>query len=455
MGNLPRIQAGLYFIFSEKVTWWFFVAVSIHLAFLYPFATLIPGERANLFSGLLCAIAFVAALVLGRTDNARPLRSEISASIVLAALVVLSCCFSLSPRLSWPRGFVILSSALGGYWCSRILLAANERQEAFKWISVAIFIALLALGIRSWIAFGHIYGFVDFHWHPVTSRILILSFAPMALIATASSRAVRFLGGFLLAVSYVVLLIGKQTSGMESAAVIPVIMLLLAACFLRWRPAFVIPVVLVLFVISMLAGNYYPHHVEKKFMSISYRTENIFFSWEIAKAFPLMGIGLWAPRNVILDNYQTHYPSLSKETFVEWTEDLRTSENTFLTFLADLGIPFTALYLGVLLVLWIRLLGRVCTQPRGPSIPPLVLFLPITGALLQFQIVDALFHPQIWWFFHVLLGLIPPVATCPPVSSGVVKSSVGKGLVLVGVAALGILLGSSLPRWDLLGSFVP
>jgi len=190
-------------------------------------------------------------------------------------------------------------------------------------------------------------------------------------------------------------------------------------------------------------------------MSISYRTENIFFSWEIAKAFPLMGIGLWAPRNVILDNYQTHYPSLSKETFVEWTEDLRTSENTFLTFLADLGIPFTALYLGVLLVLWIRLLGRVCTQPRGPSIPPLVLFLPITGALLQFQIVDALFHPQIWWFFHVLLGLIPPVATCPPVSSGVVKSSVGKGLVLVGVAALGILLGSSLPRWDLLGSFVP
>jgi O-Antigen ligase len=429
----------------EKVAWWLFVLLLAHLVFLQPRYVLVPGERSNLLSGLFCAGNLILVLILGNTDRLRAQKREIIISIILATLVVLSCLFSLSPKTSLARGFVILSSALAGFWCSRILLSTGERQKAFQWICVLILAALLVVDTVSWIIFGNIYHLVDVHWHPMTSRIILLSFAPIALVVGPDSRASRILGGLLLVASYFVLLIGRQTSGMESAAAIPVIMLLLAACFLSWRRSLMVPVFLGLFLVSMWAGNYYPRHTDKKFMSMSYRTENIFFSWEIAKTFPILGIGLWAPRDVILDNYQIRYPSLSKETFVRWTHWIRSSENNFLTFLADLGIPFTVLYVCILVVLWLRLLRLVCTQPRGAPFPPLALLLPITGILLQLQVLDGLFHPQISWLFHVLLGMIPRPDPSSRLCSAVLKRAVYKGLVLVGVAVLGILLGSWLP----------
>jgi len=424
----------------EEVAWCLFVALLVSLAFLQPRVALIPGERANLFSGLLCAVTLVVVLYLGNTERLSTQKPGIIISIVLATLIILSCFFSLSPRISVARGFVILTSALGGFWCSRILLSTAERQKTFQWICASILAVLLLLGTVSWISFGNIYHLVDVHWHPMTSRILLLSFAPLALMAS-SSRAARVLGSFLLLASCLVLLMGRQTSGMESAVVIPVTMLILAVCFLKWRRSLMVPVLVGLFLVSMWAGNYYPHHTDKKFMSMSYRTENIFFSWEIAKTFPILGIGLWAPRDVVLDNYQIHYPSLSKETFVQWTHWIRTSENNFLTFMADLGIPFTLLYVGVLLVLWLRLLRLVCTQPRGAPLPPLALLLPITGILLQLQILDGLFHPQISWLFHVLLGMIPRPDASSKLCSTAVKRAVYKGVVLVGVSVLGILMG--------------
>jgi predicted membrane metal-binding protein len=39
--------------------------------------------------------------------------------------------------------------------------------------------------------------------------------------------------------------------------------------------------------------------------------------------------------------------------------------------------------------------------------PPLALFLPITAVLLHSILYDSLLYPQVSWFFHLLLGLIP------------------------------------------------
>jgi hypothetical protein len=40
-------------------------------------------------------------------------------------------------------------------------------------------------------------------------------------------------------------------------------------------------------------------------------------------------------------------------------------------------------------------------------VPPLALMLPLVTALLSFFVYDILLHPQVCWFFSVLLGLIP------------------------------------------------
>jgi ABC-type uncharacterized transport system YnjBCD ATPase subunit len=39
-----------------------------------------------------------------------------------------------------------------------------------------------------------------------------------------------------------------------------------------------------------------------------------------------------------------------------------------------------------------------------------VLLLPLTASLLHFQFFDGLLFPQLSWFFHILLGLIPTVS---------------------------------------------
>jgi hypothetical protein len=39
---------------------------------------------------------------------------------------------------------------------------------------------------------------------------------------------------------------------------------------------------------------------------------------------------------------------------------------------------------------------------------PLMLLFPLTMALVHFQFYDGLLFPQSCWFFHLLLGLIPP-----------------------------------------------
>ena len=46
--------------------------------------------------------------------------------------------------------------------------------------------------------------------------------------------------------------------------------------------------------------------------------------------------------------------------------------------------------------------------PAGLFLHPLVLLFPLTVALVHFQLFDGLLFPQNCWFFHLLLGLIPP-----------------------------------------------
>jgi hypothetical protein len=45
---------------------------------------------------------------------------------------------------------------------------------------------------------------------------------------------------------------------------------------------------------------------------------------------------------------------------------------------------------------------------QATYLPALALLLPIAAGLLHFQVFDGLLNPQISWFFHVLLGMIPP-----------------------------------------------
>jgi len=142
------------------------------------------------------------------------------------------------------------------------------------------------------------------------------------------------------------------------------------------------------------------------------------------------------------------YPYVSKDTFKEWVKSLRTSENTPLTFLVDLGFPFVIIYCGALIAIVLRLV-RVAFQPRVGSFPhPLALLLPIIAAILHFQVLDGLFHPQIGWFFHILLGMVLGQSdlAVPHVEPKLRKAALLRMAVALAVIILGSLVGMTLPK---------
>ncbi len=138
---------------------------------------------------------------------------------------------------------------------------------------------------------------------------------------------------------------------------------------------------------------------------MSYRIESLFFSIDIASKHPWLGNGLWAPRVSSLKDYTLHYPYLSKDQFSKWVIEYRTSENLYLTFLADLGVLFFILYFGSVLYILVNLLRLSRKQTSWSVFHSVAIFLPLIAECLRFLVLDDLFHPQSSWFFHILLGL--------------------------------------------------
>lgn len=436
---------------GEKAAWVVFCLTSLQLAFLSPYVIVIPGERANVFSAILCAVSLVVALAFRRKDSVDARPSEIVISVVLLVLVLLSGIFSLTPGPSSVRGFTILAPGLGGFWCARIILGSRDRQRHFLWLCMFLLFGVLVLSAASVATNGSIYQFLDSHWHPVADRLILLSFAPLALLSARSRWAVCG-AVLLLFASYIMLLIGARTAAMGSAVVIPILLCIFAAVLCEWRLKQIAVFLLVIFAASLAAGNYFFYQDPKLVTkwgkhgeSVAYRAESIFFSWKIASDHPLLGLGLLAPRDEILENYQPRYPYVSKETFDQWTTRLRTSENIFFTFLADLGFPFTIIYTASVIILLFTLLRMVFHPPADLVFHPLVLLLPISGALLHYQVLDGLLHPQLSWFFHLLLGLIPVSAKLSPISAVSIKNLLLRIVAFGVIVATGLFLGRLLP----------
>jgi hypothetical protein len=400
---------------TRGLAWVLFCATSFQLAFLQPYVVLIPGERANLFSGLLCVLSLGATCLVARKEAVDQKSPALLISLVLATLVILSGVLSLTPGSSSARGFVLLASGLGGFWGAKILLNSESRQKAFVWIALIMLAGILIIGLISYLQSGSVYGLLDSNPHPLASRILLLGFAPLVLCFGPSGRLVKIAAGFLLGLGYLILFL----SGLQSAVLIPPLLCILATFFGAFRLKYLLALFIpLLIIITYFFFHLPPRKMGKEVEPVYYRLENYAFSWSIAVRHPVLGIGLWAPRGEFLNDYEIKYPYVTREKFAGSVKGIRTSDNMFLTFMADLGFPFLLLYSFSLFFLLIRLTRRVVEPSSASFLPPLALLLPISAGLLHFQIYDGLLFPQISWFFHILLGLIPPApgsrAPAPP-----------------------------------------
>jgi hypothetical protein len=392
---------------SEKIVWIVFTATSCQLAFQHPSFLLVAGERANLFSALLCFLTLIVVVVFGRRSAINLRSPEFLVSVALAVLATGSGLVSLTPFSSSLRVFVLLASGLGGFWCAQILLQTPENQRRFTWICLWILGGLLVLSFLGYFITGYIEHFIIDRSHPLTNVILLLSFAPLVLLGQ-KSRPLMVLGIILLGLSYSTLCLSERIS----VVFIPLGVCLVGALFgtLRWKY-----LVLVCLFMALMVGIFHQKIIWHK-LSLAYpayRVENFPFSWSIVKKYPWFGIGLRAPREKFVQDYQPAYPATTKEQFVRITREIVSADNQFLTLLVGLGVPFTLTYLVALGILLARLVGLAFKPPPGLFLHPLVLLFPLTVGLVHFQFFDGLLFPQSCWFFHLLLGLIPPRGVRP------------------------------------------
>lgn len=388
---------------GEKLAILLFAFTCIQAAFLQPNVTLVPGERAKLFTGLLCALSLIASVLWVQKHVRNGSLPEIIISVVLCALIFLSGLTSATPLSSTFRGFVVAASGVGGFWCARILLNTDARQEMFTQFCTIIFAVMIGLSILGHLLSGDIVQFLDVNRHPIACRMLLLSFAPLALILRGSKFGI-IVGVSLLCLSYPLFLI----SNLRSAALIPIAMGVLALIMGAIRPRYFVAVLIPLtFILGIFFYSLPKEKIGLEYEPAYYRFENIPFSWHIAKKHPFLGIGLRAPREDYLEDYEIKYPFVSKEKFSESVKLIVTSENIFLNFLVDVGLPFLILYTCSLTVLLFRLIRAAKKTDSTRYLPALAILLPITAGLLHFLVLDGLLHPQISWFFHILLGLIP------------------------------------------------
>ncbi|MHC1745037.1 MAG: O-antigen ligase family protein [Syntrophobacteraceae bacterium] len=458
---------------AREIPFLLFCATCLQLAFLHPYLVLIPGERANLFSGLLCALALGAACLAGARTDIRRGTGEVPISLALGMLMILSGFASLTPGSSSLRGLVVLASGLGGFWCARNLLDTESRRRAFVWLCFAMLGGILLLSLISYHHAGNVYHFLDPNPHPLATKVLLLWFAPLTLLF-GGSRLTKAAAALLILVSYLVFYL----SALRSAVLIPLALCMVVVLFRRSAIKYILSVAVVLLIVIIYFFHHLPEYkIGKEYEPAYYRVENYPFSWHIATKYPFLGIGLRAPRDELFKDYEIKYPHVTREKFLDSVTTIRSSENIFLTFMAEVGLPFLLLYLVAIFIVLRRLLRRidlsettgalnavdlrtkcykfppsggikggvtVCpfteNTPPAPlkggsvwlestaltgALPSVALFLPLTAALLHCLVFDALLHPQVNWFFHILLGLIPSGSDVE--EAGIVSRGVGLG----------------------------
>ncbi|MBI5572504.1 MAG: hypothetical protein HY914_21350 [Desulfomonile tiedjei] len=420
----------------ETVCWLIFCLVSLHLAFVRPYVVLLPGERTNVFSGILCIFALLTALLLAFRRPVRGTAGELLVTLGLIFLAVTSGLLSLTPFSSSLRVLVLIGSGVGGFWCARILLNSPSRQKAFAWLCAGCLAGIIVASLRLYPETGKVNYLLYSRSHPLIQMLLLFAAGPLALMSWRKPY-LAVVGIMLLIGTYVTLYL-TGIDDTRSAVLIPMAVLAVPALFGSYRSG-AVPVGLVLLFVLSAAAAYYASHLSHRglLQYQEYRLESYPFSWHIAKQHPVLGIGLRSPRDEFLEGYRVKLPAYGRDTFEREVKYLVTSENVFLTFMSGLGLPFLILYALALVVLLARLFRLLAKPPPYMVFHPLVLLVPLTGSILHLFTTDALLYPQVNWFFHVLLGLIPS----PPVPAGERQFSATTVCMRLAAATAAVALG--------------
>ncbi|MDD4871113.1 MAG: hypothetical protein PHR77_11195 [Kiritimatiellae bacterium] len=381
-----------------------FLMTCFQAAILVPYIVLVPDERTNMFTALLGGLSLLVCLVCFR--NKRPKASPAFwVSVTLVLLVLLSSALSSSPRVSLFRGVAIIATGAGGFWCARMFFQERNRLDWFVGFCLGLITLVIILALTGGFLTGKVTFLMDNNPHQVVCKLFLLAFAPLAMLFTRNRREM-LVGGLVLFGAGLVLYLSTLRSAILIPIIVTLVVVITTGRFRVLKALIVILVGAVMF--ACLCASFPDRQLQiVNYEPVYYRVENYPFSWHIAVHNPLLGNGLCASRDTYLDNYALKFQLVHRGAFVQSVKNIGTSENIFLTFMADLGFPFTILYIVSVIVLFVRIVGK---ESGWSGVRQNYLLYAVSlaffSAVLHCFTTDDLLIPQVNWFFHVLLGMI-------------------------------------------------
>ncbi len=403
---------------QEKLVWAAFCATCFQLVFRVPYIVVFPGNNSNFFAGILCAVTVLLCFTLVGRDIIKS-HAEVGFSLVFTLLTLFNATASSDRPDSAIRGFILLATGLGGFWCTRILLRDEAARCFFRKMCVVFLGGLIVAGLAGYARNGSPSSTLGFHKHNYDGMVLLFSSIVLSLFW--EKRIWQKLAALLLLImSYLVIALVFDPMVWFP----PALFLLALAVMPRFRGKAALKGLAVL--VALFALFFHSRYIPDRFgklddISTYIRVENYFFSLHLARQHPLLGIGLCAPRRPYLEKYDIVYPYVTKELFWNDLAKNRTSENLFLTFMSDMGLPFVVLYITVLVFFGKRLVTAVRRGTGDSCIPALPILVGVSGELLHFLFYDGLLNPEVCWYFHIFLGLIPAIPANGKVSGLAVK----------------------------------
>jgi hypothetical protein len=429
----------------QKIAWLLFCFTTVQLVFLKSYVPVIPGVKADVFGGALCALTLAISLLVARSDSVRATFPEILVTILLLGIGGVSGILNSTTGSSFVHVLVLAATSVGGFWCARSLFTVPGRPQIFVWLCLTLLVLIVILALWGYYFHGQVIYYTD-EAHGLVNLILLFWFCPLTLMSQRKPWMI-ILGLIVMLASYVALYLSGVIEGVEAGMLIPVAAMV-PACVVLWqRPGARAVMFIGLFVLAAVGSYYISYASRETFSQKAYqagRMEYYPFSWHIAKKHPFGGIGLRTSREPYLEDYDLWHPYHTKNEFRALVATFKVSQNMFLTIMVGLGIPFLILYCFALLVLFVRLTRAAVRPPPDAYPPPIALLIPLTAGLFYLVIMDLLWMPQIAWFFHILLGMIPDRAAAAeePVPTRARRAVLVPATASIGIVAVGILVGT-------------
>lgn len=379
--------------------------VCTQAAFLFPYVILIHGERTNLFTPSLTLFALCILWLTSAVAHAEQMERkwntwEPYAWSALGTTVMLSGYLSPEQTASLYRAFAFFAPALAGYWCGRIISCNNMWLKYCTYFFTGLF---LALSIGQLIH-GQGQPFISVHHHAMANILIVLAVGPLSLFVRARTLGIKavylgilslgFLATYVIGSRFSILLpftlvpffIGFGSVRKRYITVVAILFLIVAALFFAQRPSKTLRL----------------HNYE----SVFYRVEGIPTAIHIVKQHPVFGIGLRASREPYLKDYEIHSDLTDKDNYMRVVKNNVTSDNMLSTMAVGLGLLPTLIYAGMLAA-YARRLTASLKNSREDGFANSMIGLSLICCIIHFSIQDGLLYPQVSWYFHLLIGLIP------------------------------------------------